>query len=131
MKERLRKLIPFGEIALLYIVLYLLGIGCPIKFCTGISCAGCGMTRAWLSILKLDFGEAFHFHPLVLFPVIFTVIFLARNKINEKLYRAIMIAMIALVLGVYIFRMINPNDNIVVFDISNNIIIKIYELFRR
>ena len=34
------------------ILLYVTGIGCPIKFWTGVSCPGCGMTRAWLAALS-------------------------------------------------------------------------------
>lgn len=33
-------------VVLLYLVLEGFGITCPIKFLTGISCAGCGMSRA-------------------------------------------------------------------------------------
>lgn len=130
MRKRLKQLIPFGEIALVYFIFYLLGIGCPIRFLTGVSCAGCGMTRAWQSMLKLDFRAAFHFHPLVLLPVAFTVLFIIRGRINEKLYKAVVVVMIALVLGVYVFRMLDPNDDIVVFDIGNNIIAKIYNYFK-
>ena len=60
----------------LYTVLAIAGIGCPIKFMTGISCPGCGMTRAWLSVLHIDFGSAFAFHPLFwILPVVFLIIF--------------------------------------------------------
>lgn len=31
---------------------------CPIKRLTGISCFGCGLTRGFISILKLDFKSA-------------------------------------------------------------------------
>ncbi len=58
---------PLGAIlgiALFYLLLESLGITCPIKFCTGISCAGCGMSRAWLALLRGDLGAAVSFHPL-------------------------------------------------------------------
>lgn len=38
--------------------------GCMIRSLTGIPCPGCGMSRAWLSALKLDFAAAFRCHPL-------------------------------------------------------------------
>ncbi len=53
---------------IVYGCLHLLGIGCPIKFITGVSCAGCGMTRACISAAHLDFGKAFYYHPL--FPLL-------------------------------------------------------------
>ena len=48
--------------ALLGIVL--LGINCPFRSLTGIPCPGCGMTRAWLAALRLDFLAAFRYHPM-------------------------------------------------------------------
>ena len=53
-----------AAVALFYIVIESLGVTCPILFLTGISCAGCGMSRAWLSLLRLDLAGAFAFHPL-------------------------------------------------------------------
>lgn len=55
-----------AAVVVLYVVLENLGITCPIKFFTGISCAGCGMSRAWLSVLRLDMAGAFRYHPLFL-----------------------------------------------------------------
>ena len=43
----------------------LTGIGCPIRFFTGISCPGCGMSRAVLLLLSGHFQAAFRMHPLV------------------------------------------------------------------
>ena len=43
----------------------LTGIGCPIRFSTGISCPGCGMSRAVLLLLSGHFQAAFQMHPLV------------------------------------------------------------------
>lgn len=37
---------------------------CPIRHLTGIPCPGCGMGRAWLAALRLDFGQAFAYHPM-------------------------------------------------------------------
>ena len=38
--------------------------GCPLYRFTGLPCPLCGMTRAWLAALRLDFSAAFFFHPL-------------------------------------------------------------------
>ena len=35
--------------------------GCPFRFFFGISCPGCGMTRALLAALRLDFAAAFSY----------------------------------------------------------------------
>lgn len=49
-------------VVLLYLILEGFGITCPIKFLTGISCAGCGMSRAWIAVFYLYFARAFYFH---------------------------------------------------------------------
>lgn len=50
---------------LLGIGLYLLlSVRCPLLRLTGISCPLCGMTRAHVAALHLDFAAAFWYHPL-------------------------------------------------------------------
>ena len=46
-------------IAVIYAVMFFCGITCPIRYVFGVSCPGCGMTRACMSALCLDFGDAF------------------------------------------------------------------------
>ena len=40
------------------------GVYCPIRFATGVCCPGCGLTRAWLSLLAGQPAEAVAYHPL-------------------------------------------------------------------
>ena len=40
------------------------GIGCPFRWATGVPCPGCGMTRAYLALARLDFRAAAAYHPL-------------------------------------------------------------------
>lgn len=44
--------------------MWLLELPCVWKFLLGVSCPGCGMTRAWLSVLHLNFAQAFRMHPM-------------------------------------------------------------------
>jgi len=37
---------------------------CVFRSITGIPCISCGMSRAWLSALELNFAEAFAYHPM-------------------------------------------------------------------
>lgn len=53
-------------IAIFYIFIKLHGIGCQIRFFTGISCAGCGMTREWTALIQGNIVAAFHYHPFLL-----------------------------------------------------------------
>ena len=96
------------------------GLTCPIRFLTGVSCAGCGMTRAWLSFLRGDIAGAFSFHPLFWILIPAGLLFLFRDRLPEKFF--CFAAIIAAFLIVYAFRMISPNDTVVVFDPSNGLI---------
>ena len=81
-ENRFQIISAIAAVVLLYLVLEGFGITCPIKFLTGISCAGCGMSRAWMAVFHLDFARAFYFHPLFFTPpVILLVIFLTKRII--------------------------------------------------
>lgn len=106
-----------------YIVLFSLGISCPIKFIFGVSCPGCGMTRATLSALKLDFGKAFYYHPLwiILLPsVALCILFLKRRKMGA--YRVTLALLITAFIVTYLIRLFDPSDAIVTFSPENSII---------
>ena len=83
-------------VVLLYLFFHLTGIGCPIKFLAGISCPGCGMTRACFSVLCLHFGQAFYFHPLVYALPLALLVYLLRRRISKKIYKILIFTFIAL-----------------------------------
>lgn len=116
---------PAAVIAALYAVLSLAGIGCPIKFVTGISCLGCGMTRAWLAVLRLDFAAAFYYHPLFMLPPIAAVLYLSKAKINKKLYRILILTICASFIIMYGYRLIAAQGDVVVFEPYNNILFRL------
>lgn len=65
-KQTLRSI---GAGFVLFIAFFILtkivgGSICPIKNIFNVSCFGCGMTRAFISILKLDFTSAFYYNAL-------------------------------------------------------------------
>jgi hypothetical protein len=47
--------------------LFVSGVGCPVYALFGVCCPGCGMTRAVLACLRLDWKAAFLWHPMVFF----------------------------------------------------------------
>lgn len=53
---------------ILLIFVFCLFYRCPFKLFLHIECPGCGMTRAVISVLKLNFRQAFQYHPL--FPIV-------------------------------------------------------------
>lgn len=110
------------SIVLLYGGMQLFGITCPIKFLTGISCAGCGMTRAYLALLHFDLKQAFYYHPLFWVPPIVFVTFLAKKNLNRHIYRGILFISAALFIFVYLYRLFWGNDTIVVFQPENGLL---------
>lgn len=102
-------------IAGFYVLLELCGITCPIRYLTGISCPGCGMSRAWLSLLRLDPAGAWAYHPLYWLPVPGAALLLFRERLPAALYRWGLGLICGLFLGVYAVRLLSPGDMIVVF----------------
>ncbi len=66
---------------------------CPTKLIFGIDCPGCGMTRAYKALLRLDFVTAFHFHPLFPLPAVVFVYEIFKKKlfIGEKNERIVLL----------------------------------------
>ena len=116
LKNKSKPIIAVMTVILFYAVLQLFGITCPIKFLTGISCAGCGMTRAWLCLLRGDIAQAFYYHPLFLLPPTAVIILLLRNKISKKFLYCLLFIITAIFVIVYLYRMLFVHDSIVVFN---------------
>ena len=49
---------------LIFVFAWAVCFGCAVYRLLGVPCPGCGMTRAWLQALRLDFAGAFRWHPL-------------------------------------------------------------------
>lgn len=117
----------FSAVVFLYIMLDILGIGCPIRFLTGISCLGCGMTRAWLAVLRLDWKGAFYYHPAFWLPPLILLVYLLKNKINIKFYKIFMFTSILLFVIIYFVRLMQADNDIVVFQPYNNVLLRVAE----
>ena len=118
-------------IAFFYMVLQCFGITCPIKFITGISCLGCGMTRAWINVLKGDLSAAFSYHPLVFLPPVAVLIVWKKKKIKPWLYKGFLFTMLLLSVIVYLCRLLDESDSVVVFEPGEGIIFKVAKIFMR
>ena len=103
-----------------------LGVTCPILYFTGISCAVCGMSRAWMCLLHLDFAGAFYYHPLFWIPGVGAILFLFWDRIPKKWKRALLAVTCILFLGVYLWRMLDVTDTIVVFQPENGMLAKVF-----
>ena len=113
-KEYRNILISIGCVCFLYAVLHLLGITCPIKYLTGISCPGCGMSRAYLHLLMFDMQGALYYHPLFFIPPVFCVVYFYKNRLSQKQYRFFVLTIVVIFVIIYIVRLISPNNDIVV-----------------
>lgn len=81
---------------------------CPFVVLTGYPCPGCGLTRAGLAVLHLDFASAWRIHPFI-YPIIWIVMayFINRYircKKNTNIFRWLVILVFAAMIGFYIFR---------------------------
>ncbi|WML36135.1 DUF2752 domain-containing protein [Clostridium sp. OS1-26] len=122
--------IKFGLVmVLLYIFYDIVGIGCPVKFLIGISCAGCGMTRAWGCLAHLDIKGAFYYHPLFFLPIIYFLLFLIKDKMSHRIFNCAIVIGIAVFITIYIFRILNPDDIVVNINIEKGFIYNVFQTF--
>lgn len=104
-----------AAIAVIYLVLFALGITCPIKYITGVSCPGCGMSRACFAALRFDFAAAFAYHPLwIALPVALPTLFVLNGR-HRRAFRAVLGVCVVVMLGVWLYRMLLCDTAVVVF----------------
>ena len=101
--------------------------GCPIRFIFGICCPGCGMSRAVMAVLRLDFEAALHYHPLVFVLPIAVVVYFIRDKIPKKLMTILCTAAILILVTVFVIRLTGDSP-IVYWDLSKG---ALYRLFHK
>lgn len=121
-RQNLHIILPFTLIAAFYLT-----FGCPIRFFTGISCPGCGMSRAVLALLRLDIGLAIEMHPLVFLLPVAVAVYLLRRRIPKKAMTALCISALVLLTAAYIVRL-NGQSNVVYADFKSGLIYKMYDL---
>ena len=128
--RRIEVITSVAAVVVLYVILESFGVTCPIKYITGISCAGCGMSRAWISLLHFNIHDAFMYHPLFFLPPVVVIVMLLKSKINIKIYKIIIFTIIIMFAIVYICRLIWSGDDVVVFEPQNNILFRIIRVIK-
>lgn len=107
MKKSLIVIIIFAVLYLVFSILFHPFIPCIINEVTGLYCPGCGVTRMLISIIKLDFYQAFRYNPLLFVSLPFALIliidylyskFKKRKPMYEKIDNKIWIAMIIILI---------------------------------
>lgn len=102
------KLLLFGVFAGVLALWYVLDLPCVIRHFTGIPCPGCGMSRAWLHALRLDFAGAVHYHPMFWsVPVLaLYILYDGRPIPSPKVNNILLAILLAAFFLCYLFRLI-------------------------
>lgn len=128
-KELLSAIGAILAVVLLYAFFHVSGIGCPIHYATGVSCPGCGMTRAAFALARFHFADAFHYHPLVYVMPLIVLIFLIKRHIPKRLYQILIFTFILLFVTIYLVRMCDPTNDIVEFHPEQGFIFRTIKYF--
>ena len=125
MKKKLKE---FGMVALMIVAamifLFVADIGCVVRYMTGISCPGCGMTRAFLSLLQLNFEQAWHYHPMIYVLPIFAVVYLFTRR-KKRIGNAVLWVAGACFLITYLIRIFILKDSVLEVDIAGGRICRV------
>ena len=111
-----------NSIFILGVSLFIFDFRCPIKYLTGLSCAGCGMTRAFIELFHFNIKNAFWYHPLFPLPIFWGIIFLLKKYINKKIYNGFSVICIVLFLVTYLYRLIFMESDIISFEYESGAI---------
>lgn len=101
---------------------------CPFRYFFGISCPGCGMTRALLAAVFSDFETAFSYHPLfpMLIPVgVYIVLYVFFGmRVPSRRQNAYLILIAVVMILVYVLRLIS-GDPVVTPDPESGLVAQI------
>lgn len=106
MKTAIRKAVT-GLLVITGLVFFL-DRGCVFYHLTGVPCPGCGITRAYLATMRLDFVTAFRMHPLwpVTVPVLMWAFWKKGSFFADRRKNMIFTGILVVVyIGVYLIRM--------------------------
>lgn len=103
-------------VALCYGFFSALGFRCPLKHLFGLSCPGCGMTRAIVAAFRLDYAAAFYYHPLwvVMFPLAGWMLWLYGSDRRRWLDLTLWCS-VAVLIAVYLVRLFFFSQEVVYF----------------
>lgn len=102
------KLIILGAYICLLLFWVFMGWPCVIRSITGIPCIGCGLSRAWLAALQLDFSAAFRYHPMFWSIPVLVLLALFDGKLfrKELWNRILVILLFAGLVVCYVIRLV-------------------------
>ena len=125
-KEQLRQhkeVLSFIGFLIVYCaVTRLLHIPCPILWLTGISCPGCGITRAAVSLCRLDIGQALYYNPSVFVVAVAALLMMIFKSPKNR--KRILFTGALVMLAIYIFRMFFLHAPVLQFDPANGAVVR-------
>lgn len=86
------------------------GMPCVFRRLTGVICPSCGMSRAWLAVLRLELREAFSYHPMFWVVPIFAALFLFRERVATRAGKAVLFGLLIAYLVCYLLRLLGCPD---------------------
>lgn len=98
---------------------FLIPMQCPIQWLTGISCPGCGITRALTAFCKLDFAAAWYYHPVIFYLIpAAPVLLIAYLRNAKKLTEVLLWVTVGVMIAVYLYRLLVLHSPVVKADFS-------------
>ena len=121
-----------AAVVAVFALLFALGISCPIKYVTGVSCPGCGMSRATWAILRLDFSAAVYYHPLCFaMPLVAAGLIFTHATRRHRAFSAILFGIAAAMIAVYLYRLHFLEQDVVVADVGSGLVARIFRTLRK
>lgn len=83
---------------------------CKLKEIIGLPCPGCGITRALLCLLQLDFVGAFNYNPMVYcYMVSLFIYFIVVVRKSKRLTNWLLWINVVLAIIIWLFRLVSGN----------------------
>ena len=104
----IKHLTVISAVILYIIILKLFSLDCIIKAVIGMPCPTCGITRSVISMFKLDFKQAFYYHPLSI-PIIAALLLGIHSSLfkkGKKYINIFVITVAVLTFACYVIRII-------------------------
>jgi hypothetical protein len=126
-KKNKKKHTIYTAAALFIIYLYYtFGPGCPQQAFLGISCPGCGMTRAYLELLHGNIRGAFFYHPAFFLIPLAALILFFHKKLPKPIFKIGITLILLLFITIYLYRLLH-HDPVLTTNIKNGYIYKFWK----
>lgn len=122
----MKKLCFFIGIVIVLFYFYMAGPGCPQQAFFGISCPGCGMTRAYIQLVQGNVQGAFFYHPAFFLVPLAVCLFCFQKKLPRRCFQAGMSVILVIFISVYFYRMLHQ-DPVLVCDVKQGYFYKIWK----